>query len=143
MKKILACFLLLLAVNFPAAAQKADDILGYWLNADGEAKVQVYKSGKKYYGKIVWLKNPNEPNGKPKTDKNNSDNALKGRPIIGLVILTDFVFDDDEWDDGKIYDPKNGKTYSCVMKLKNGKLDIRGYVGVSLFGRTTTWTRTN
>lgn len=124
---------------------KADDIIGIWLTGGKEpAKIQVYKSGKKFYGKIIWLKNPTE-NGKQRMDANNPDKKKQGNPIVGLIILSDFKFDgDDEWRGGDIYDPENGKTYSCYMYLKNGNtLKVRGYVGLSLFGRTETWTRVN
>jgi uncharacterized protein (DUF2147 family) len=58
-----------------------------------------------------------------------------------MEILSGFTYEDGRWTGGEIYDPKSGKTYSCNMKLKANKLEIRGYVGLSLFGRTTTWTR--
>ncbi len=143
-KNLLAIVLLLL--NFGAAAQqKTDDIVGVWLTAGKEqAKVQIYKSGDRYYGKIIWLKNPVE-NGQPRTDAKNPDKAKRNNPIIGLAILSGFKFDgDDEWKSGDIYDPESGKTYSSYMTLKNANtLKLRGYVGISLFGRTETWTRTN
>jgi uncharacterized protein (DUF2147 family) len=92
----------------------------------------------------VWLKNPND-NGKPKVDKNNPDNSKRNQSVVGLLILKEFKFDgDDEWEDGDIYDPESGKTYSCYLSLKDKhNLKVRGYVGISLFGRTEVWTRTN
>jgi len=125
----------------------ADDILGVWLNEDKDAHVQIYKDNGKYFGKIVWLKTPiDEETGKPKLDDKNKDPKLQSRPVMGLLLLKDFVFDgDDEWEDGEIYDPKSGKTYSCYMEFpdKNDKtnLKIRGYIGISLLGRTTYWTK--
>jgi uncharacterized protein (DUF2147 family) len=63
---------------------------------------------------------------------------------VGTVILKDFKYSGKTWEDGTIYDPKNGKTYSCIIKAKGlNNLDIRGYIGISLLGRTTNWTRTN
>ena len=130
----------------PAYSQsKADDIIGVWLTSGKEpAKIQVYKSGEKYYGKIIWLKNPTE-NGKQRVDANNPDEAKRSNPIIGLVMLTGFRFDgDEEWKGGSIYDPESGKTYSSYMYLKDrNTLKVRGYVGISLFGRTEVWTRAN
>ena len=133
---------------FNAVSQdvKADDVVGIWLNEDKDAHVQVFKEDGKYFGKIVWLKDPNdEETGKPKTDKNNPDPELQKRPTLGIMLLTGFEFDDDEWEDGEIYDPKSGKTYSCYMEFPDednlDKLKIRGYIGVSLLGRTTYWTR--
>ncbi|THU40525.1 DUF2147 domain-containing protein [Niastella caeni] len=142
MKIVKILLFILLAGMKPAFSQNADAVVGNWLNAEKDAKVQIYKAGGKYYGKIVWLKEPNEADGKtPKKDKKNSSEALRSRPILNLVILTEFTYDDGKWDDGEIYDPKSGKTYSSNMKLKGDKLEIRGYVGISAFGRTTTWTR--
>ncbi|MEO6849303.1 MAG: DUF2147 domain-containing protein, partial [Mucilaginibacter sp.] len=67
---------------------------------------------------------------------------LRTRPELGLELLKDFTFDgDDVYDDGTIYDPKNGKTYSCKMTLEGNQLKIRGYIGISLFGRSEIWTR--
>jgi uncharacterized protein (DUF2147 family) len=124
---------------------KADDIIGVWLTAGKEpGKIQIYKSAGKFYGKIFWVKNPTK-NGKPKTDINNPDASKRNDPIVGLVILKGFKFDgDDEWKDGDIYDPQSGKTYSSYIYLSNiNTLKVRGYIGLSLFGRTETWTRVN
>ncbi len=137
------CFILF-SVN-TVAQNKADDIVGVWLSAGKEpAKVQIYKSGEKYFGKITWLQNPVK-DGKPRTDANNPDKSKRNTPIIGLLILKNFSFDgDDEWTGGSIYDPQNGKTYSCYLYLKDrNTLKLRGYIGISLLGRTETWTRSN
>jgi len=125
---------------------KADDIVGVWMNEDKDAQVEIYKDNGKYFGKIVWLLNPiDEETNKPKLDDKNEDVSLRDRPVMGLLLLKDFVFDgDDEWEDGTIYDPKNGKTYSCYMEFEDeddmSTLKIRGYIGISLLGRTTYWT---
>jgi uncharacterized protein (DUF2147 family) len=122
-------------------AQKKDDILGKWINSSGEGQVEIYKKGEKYFGKLVWIKEPNDASGKPKTDQKNPNASLKSKPILGLEILKDFVFDDDKWTDGTIYDPKTGKTYNCNMTIKSGQLNMRGYIGISLIGRSETWKR--
>lgn len=142
MNKLLSIFVLILFLSLNAWSQKADDVLGQWYSENNESLIEIYKTGNKYYGKIIWLKEPLR-DGKPKLDDKNPDEKLRSRPIIGLVILKDFVFDGEkEWSDGKIYDPKSGKTYSCYMELENrDKLKIRGYIGISLIGRTTYWTR--
>lgn len=133
--------ILLLAQNLFSQAVSADLILGTWLTASGKAKVQIYKQNDLYFGKIVWLKNPTYEDGKPKVDKNNPDKGLQTVPLLGLNMLKGFKFDDDEWEDGTIYDPENGKTYSCYIKYREGLLDLRGYIGFSLIGRTQTWFR--
>lgn len=137
---------LLFATTFEAVSQsgEADLVVGTWLVQDENAKVKIYEKDKKYFGKIVWLQEPNDESGKPKVDRENPEKSLRSRPILGLVMLRDFEYDEDlEWDDGQIYDPKNGKTYSCKMTLKDdGKtLDVRGYIGFSFIGRSQMWTR--
>ncbi len=147
MKKRLSTFIAgVLFLSVAGFSQnKPDDIIGVWLTGGKEpAKIQIYKTGDKFYGKIIWLKNPAE-NGKQRVDGNNPDKARRNNPVIGLVILKDFKFNgDDEWKGGDIYDPENGKTYSSYMYLKNkDTLKVRGYVGIALLGRTETWIRTN
>jgi uncharacterized protein (DUF2147 family) len=143
MKFILSIISILIVLNLQAQT-KADDIVGVWLTGGKEpAKIQVYRSGDKYFGKIVWLKYP-EKNGIPRVDSKNPDKNKQSQPIIGIVLLKNFKFEDDEWNDGKIYDPESGKTYSCILSLKEKNvLKVRGYVGVSLIGRTEEWNRTS
>ena len=138
--KYIALFLLVSAISFTGFAQGKDAVVGKWVNSTGEAHVDITKRGEKYYGKIVWLKAPKDESGATKTDVKNPVENLRSRPILGLEILRDFVYEDGKWTDGKIYDPKSGKTYSCNMTLKsNGDLNIRGYIGISLIGRTDVW----
>ncbi len=113
-----------------------------WYNEEKTAKIQIYKATDgKFYGKIVWLKVPNA-DGKPKTDNNNPDKNRKSDPLLGLALLKGFKKDGDKgYDDGTIYDPKNGKTYSCKITNKGDLLDVRGYIGFSFIGRTTVWTK--
>lgn len=140
--KNLTFILLLTAISFAGFAQNKDAILGKWINSSGEAHVEITKKGEKYFGKIVWVKEPKDEKGNNKTDVKNPDEKLKSRPILGLEILKDFVFSDGKWTDGKIYDPKSGKTYSCNMSMKgNDVLNMRGYIGISLIGRSETWKR--
>ena len=74
-------------------------------------------------------------------DKKNPKDKNKTQPLVGLVILKGFEKDDNTYDDGTIYDPQNGKTYDCTITYKGQKLSIRGYIGISLLGRTTVWER--
>jgi len=142
----LAAFIAFLVVLTPAIGQnnKADLILGKWLNEDKDAHIEIRNDAGKYFGKIVWLRDPIDTlTGKPKVDDKNSDKALQSRPVLGLEILKDFTFNgEDEWSKGTIYDPKNGKTYDCYMEIgETGILKIRGYIGISWIGRTTYWSR--
>jgi uncharacterized protein (DUF2147 family) len=127
-----------------AFAQK-DKIEGLWYNQEKSAKIEIYKAvDGKFWGKIVWLAEPNK-NGKPKVDENNPKEKFRSWPIINMPILCHFVKkNDNTYDNGEIYDPKNGKTYSSTITYRSAnELGIRGYVGISLIGRTTTWTRAN
>jgi uncharacterized protein (DUF2147 family) len=142
MKKLTLLFFMLLVATGSIFAQAAGDkILGTWLNEEKDGKIEIYKSGSKYFGKLVWGKNMYEPDGSSRTDIKNPDPKLRTRKLQDLVLLTNFTFDDGEWEGGKIYDPKSGKTYSCVMRFKGSVLQIKGYIGITLIGRTTVWTK--
>jgi uncharacterized protein (DUF2147 family) len=128
----------------------SDDILGVWNNEERDAKIEIYKCGNKYCGKVIRLKEPNYPEGSkegtpgtPRRDHNNPDPSLRKTPIIGLNIVHDFSSTDGHtWFGGTVYDPKNGNTYRGKMTLVSpNQLNLRGFVGIPLFGRTTTWTR--
>lgn len=142
MKKLCILFSMLCFSFLASAKTNPDDILGVWLSSNGQAHLQIYKEGEKYFGKLVWLKEPNNAKGTPKLDANNPDETLRTKTLLGLVILRNFKYDDGEWSGGRIYDPQNGKEYKSYMKLKDSKtLNLRGYIGFSLLGRTEVWTR--
>ena len=135
------CFLLVTLIAGKTATAQSDKIEGTWFNDIKDAKIQIYKSNDgKFYGKIIWLKEPIK-NGKPKLDEKNRNEKLQKQPIVGLLILKGFEKDGDTYEDGTIYDPENGKTYDCKITYKGKTLSIRGYVGISMFGRTTVWER--
>lgn len=138
MKNFLTAMVLVLAVSISAQAQS---IVGKWKTIDdntGKEKsiIEIYEKGGKYYGKVTKLLNPSKAD--PKCD--NCTGTDKGKPIVGLVIIKDLEKKGNEYSGGKITDPESGKEYKCTVKL-NGtdKLDVRGYVGISLLGRTQTW----
>ncbi|HMS52763.1 MAG TPA: DUF2147 domain-containing protein, partial [Chitinophagales bacterium] len=111
-------------------AQSANDILGSWFNAEKDAKIEVYRQGNRFFGKIVWSQRQDNQAGIPVLDDKNPDVNLQNRNIVGLNILEGFAFNsnDKQWENGTIYDPKSGKTYSCYMWLNtNGSLSIKGY----------------
>lgn len=123
---------------------EADRLLGVWEPSNGKARVKIEKIGSKYFGKIVWLREPNDPvTGQPKVDKNNPDESLRATPLRGHRLLKDFMYaDKNEWNEGTIYDPENGSTYSCVITMTDeNTLDIRGFIGVKALGRTDVWKR--
>lgn len=142
-KNIFYTFLLFLSFITVGSYANPGAIVGTWLSASGEAKIEIYKTGNKYFGKIIWIQEPNdEKTGKPKTDSNNPDKSAQNKPIVGLEILKnfDYIAKDNAWKNGTIYDPKSGKTYKCNITLKGSdQMNIRGFIGVSLLGRTETW----
>ena len=127
----------LLAIQTISAQQVTKDaIVGEWLSENKEGRVQVYKQGEKFFGKIIWGKDGS------RKDVKNPDDKLRSQNIVGSVILKSFDFTGKSWENGTIYDPNNGKTYSSIMKMSdNNTLTIRGFVGISLLGRSTVWTR--
>ncbi|MFN3784963.1 MAG: DUF2147 domain-containing protein [Spirosomataceae bacterium] len=136
-------FAFLFFTSFATLAADPDDILGLWKNGEGTGIVQIYKKGDKYYGKIVWLKVTNDPDGTPRKDINNPETSLRTRPLKGLENLRGFQYaGDGKWENGNVYDPKTGNDYSCEMTLVNpNTLEVRGFIGISLFGRTDVWKR--
>lgn len=134
-------------------AEPGDALLGVWLTAPGDeggrARVEVRRHGDEYDGRIVWLEQPAFPTGphqgQPRIDLENPDEALRARPVLGLQILSGMTYaGDGRWSGGTIYDPANGKTYRATLSLDapdDDTLELRGYVGIPLFGRTTTWQR--
>lgn len=142
-----------LLLFFPFSAEAGEEdvidgdaIVGIWATDKAEAHVEIFRTDEGYAGRIIWLKEPFFPAddsmaGRPKIDRENPDPGLRQREIIGLQIVQGFRYDGDgKWSGGTIYDPENGKTYKAKMWLTgDATLKVRGYVGVSLFGRTTEW----
>ncbi|KPH13791.1 DUF2147 domain-containing protein [Chryseobacterium sp. ERMR1:04] len=118
-------------------------IEGKWKTIDDETKqaksiVEIYKKGDQYYGKVSQLLiKPTDPNCTVCKDDR------KGKPILGLEIIRGLKKEGDEFTGGTITDPKTGKTYKCTITKSGDKLNVRGYVGISLMGRTQTWQRVN
>jgi uncharacterized protein (DUF2147 family) len=121
-------------------------IVGFWLTADRDSQIEIYRvAGNKFNGRIVWLEEPNEPDGRVKHDKHNPDRSLRNQPTLGLEILKDFTYNASrkEWEKGTIYDPGNGKTYDAFMRLDgNNTLKLKGFVlGMRFLGRESEWIR--
>ena len=139
MKKIIISMVAMLA---PLAAAFAQDVVGKWKLADGSAIVEVYKQGDAFNGKIVWLQDPTEPDGSPAVDNKNPDAKLRSRKLIGLNMLSGLKKSGAEYTGGSIYDPGNGKTYNCSMKVEGDVLKVRGSLDKKgLLGRTMDWYR--
>jgi uncharacterized protein (DUF2147 family) len=137
MKKFLSLLILLISAN-----SFGQTILGQWETTDdktGEKKalIEIYQKGDQYFAKIVdsYISEEGKLCDRCKGSK-------KNQPIEGLVIIEGLEKDGDEFNGGTILDPENGKTYKCYLELVDkSKLKVRGYLGVSLLGRTQYWTR--
>jgi uncharacterized protein (DUF2147 family) len=122
-------------------AEEPPDISGKWLSGDGDGWIEIRIAGKGLSGVIAG--SPNASEDRPDTDEKNPDPALRDRPLIGLQIFDGFEYKGKgRWKGGTIYDPNSGKTYQCtVTRVDEFTLKVRGFIGVSMLGRTETWTR--
>tara|TARA_R110000787_G_scaffold19396_5_gene58262 strand:+ start:3718 stop:4146 length:429 start_codon:yes stop_codon:yes gene_type:complete len=139
MKKLLSLtFILLFSIS-----SYSQTIFGTWNSFDEETNkiesiIEVYKKEGKAYAKIIFITDLEKRSATCTACKG----KLKDTPILGMDILSGLKKDDDEWSGGRILDPKNGKEYKCYIKLKDDTtLKLRGYIGISLFGRTAIWKR--
>jgi len=141
-------FVVLLSVLFVRSyAQDAQKITGIWLNEEKTSKIEVKEENGKFVGTIIYINPEKYVNGEPEKDNMNPDVKLRSRSRLGLQILSGLKFNasDKEWQGGRIYDPKNGKTYDCFTWFDQDAniLNLKGYVaGIKWLGRSTVWTRT-
>ena len=136
MHLLLLALLTLLSFFRPAAPVPAEAIVDRWRTADKIGLIEIFSQQGTYGGNVVGPLTP------ARLDDRNPDPSLRHRPLLGIALLHGFRYDDRVWTGGTIYDPNSGKTYSCTLRLKAANaLEVRGYVGLSLFGRTELWTR--
>ena len=141
--KALAKLAAVSALTLAAQAALAVGAGGTWKTIDDETHqakslVEISEAANgELSGKVIKLFN------NPEAVCDKCDGALKGKPIVGLTIMTGLKKDGDAWENGKILDPKSGKVYSAKAKLVDGgkKLEVRGFLGISLLGRTQVWER--
>lgn len=135
-----------LAFGAPGPAATAD-VHGLWIDhtVSDKQKVAVWieDCGDRLCGSIYWLRKPLSASGEPKRDQHNPDASLRERPLCGLTILSGFLPPRGHASSaGRIYDPSDGSLYSSTLTLtKDGRLSIRGYVGIPLLGKTVEWVR--
>ena len=122
---------------------QAQSVVGKWKTIDeetGEAKsiVEIYEKSGKIYGKVVDILRADHK----KDVCSKCEGAEKNKPILGMIIINGLKKDGSEYSGGTILDPTNGKKYKCYITLDSAdKLKLRGYVGISIMGRTQYWTR--
>lgn len=136
MKRLLLSLVTIFILSHTVHAQK--EFLGKWLSPSKKGVVETYLQGNKLFGKLVWVQSERK-------DIYNSDKSLRNREVKGLNLFSNFTWSDNQYVDGKIYDPEGGSTYSCKMWLSDDKqtLNVRGYIGISIIGRTEKFTRYN
>ncbi len=120
-------------------ATTPDDILGVWLTENDESKIEIFKTGNEYFGKIIWLKEPNDKKGNPKKDVNNPDKNKRNNAAIGILILKNVRYENGSWK-GTLYGPKRGKEVACSLKLI-GKDVLEGFVSYGFVSGSRTWRR--
>jgi uncharacterized protein (DUF2147 family) len=133
----------LLSIPLPSGKDNdSRDLVGTWRTENDKAHVEIFACDSLLCGRIVWARQQEETTD-TLVDIHNPDEVLRHRPIVGLLILREFVADGaNRWTGGTVYDPESGKSYSATMELvERDTLELRGYVLIPLFGRTTTWTR--
>ena len=141
MKKIKISILLVFLVS--VFSVNAQSVIGKWKTFDdatGDAKsiVEITEKDGKIYGKVIEILNPEKKN----TKCNNCPDSDKDKSVLGLYVIKGLSKDGKEYSNGKILDPNSGKLYKCTVSLDgNDKLKVRGYVGISAFGRNQIWTR--
>ena len=147
---IIAAALCIQFISAAALDSGQDAIVGIWNNEEKDARIEIFRCDNKYCGKIVWISKPvYSPDedaakaGMQRADDKNPNPELRGRRIIGLQIMSGFDYKGNQrWAGGRLYDPKTGKTYSGRMTLTSiDRLELKGYVVFSFFGRTSVWTR--
>jgi uncharacterized protein (DUF2147 family) len=142
MKRVIS-LVAFVAVVGSGSLMAAQAPVGKWNTVDDKSgkmvsEVEVYTEGGKVFGKIVGLAEPNNAQGKPKTCTA-CTGADKDKPIVGLVIIKDLAASGDRYKGGTILDPEDGKIYKAEVWVEDGKLKVRGYLG--LFYKTQTWVK--
>jgi uncharacterized protein (DUF2147 family) len=140
-RKLLILLPALLALTGAGGSSESPE--GYWLTAKKDGIIQILRCGEAWCGKLAWFRiAPNDPNPQA-LDLHNPDPARRDRSLCGLTFMSGFkAGGPGSWEDGAIYDPESGNTYHATIKLRtDGTLDLHGYIGISLFGRSEVWTR--
>ena len=134
---------IILAGAAPRDVWAQPDVIGRWVPAEQDSIIELYQCGDEMCGRILTLDEPLDDSGKAKVDRNNRDESLRGRPILGMDLLTGFSSKKaGSYRGGRIYNPRDGKLYKAILSLlDDGTLKIRGYVGVLALGQTQVWTR--
>ncbi|WP_114821588.1 DUF2147 domain-containing protein [Chryseobacterium sp. KLBC 52] len=140
MKTTKTLIIVMLAMFASTYAQSEKAIVGNWESDKKDVRIEILKEGDTYYGNYLWGEDIVEKDGiTSKKDIKNPDVKLRSRNVVGIKSLTGLVWNGKEYVNGKIYNAPSGDTYSCKIWIKNDKLYLRGYLGLSLLGQTATF----
>ena len=136
------CLMLLASGSVLRAQAIQDSIVGAWESDEKDVRMEYFQEGDHFNARLLWgNKIVESDNVTSKKDEKNPDPNLRSRDIIGIVSLTGLKWNGKEYTDGRIYDPPSGKTYNCKAWVEGDKLQLRGYLGISMMGKTVTWHR--
>ncbi|HER26473.1 MAG TPA: DUF2147 domain-containing protein [Rhodospirillales bacterium] len=140
-KRILGALAAVFVMASMAGTGLAKEAKGVWLTESKKAHVQIYDCGSKLCGKIIWLREPNDENGKPKVDVENAKESKRSLPLMGSNMISGMVRASSKlWNDGEIYNAEDGKTYSSKMEMTDDKtLEVSGCI--LFFCKAQTWVR--
>ena len=142
MKKSVVIIFAVLIYSTAFAQKNPGEIIGIWETEAKDGKMEIYKTGNEYRGKLLWGKDIVEKDSKTsKKDVKNPDEKLRSRNLVGITYITGLIYDDNEYVDGSVYSAADGRTYDCKLWIENEDLYLRGYVGFSLLGQTSIWKR--
>ncbi len=141
MKRVLMSLLVLFCLGASLLAKGEDEILGVWRFEEGQTKVEVYLKNDKYFARIVEIDSVKNKKGNDARDINNPDPKFQNRLLLGIDMWFGFEFKKGKYENGKIYDARSGKTYSAYVEIKEGELELTGYLGAKWLGKTVVWVR--
>lgn len=123
------------------AQESANEIIGVWETEAKDGRMEIYKCGDRYCGKMLWGEAIVNEDGSSKKDTKNPDPNLRSRDLVGSTTLTNLIYEKNIFDEGKIYDPSTGKTWNCYIKIKGNSMEFTGYLGFKWLGQTLNWYR--
>lgn len=139
MRRVIGVLMLCFCFTFAISAQDngGDRLIGTYMLLGNKGKVSIEKRGNKYFGTVVWTQTQGL------LDVHNPDESERKKTVVGKEVLKNFTYSkNDVWENGTIYDPRKGKTYSCkITRMENGNLKVRPFIGFSLLGKTLEWKR--
>lgn len=127
----------------PSIASAAEHLSGFWMDSDGEVIIEISPCEDAMCGKVAWLRLPNGPDGKPLLDYRNPDKTLRSRPVCGLQVISGIRQQDDgTFGGGTVYVSDLGMQFKGqATQIDDNRMEVRGYVGISLFGQSEVWKR--